>query len=159
MIDRATAADAATLARLDATCFGAEAWSEAAFVDTLASPAGRGWVLRDGDEVCGYVLLVAGGDQADLASIAVAPTRRQAGLGGTLLDHALAAARAEGIREVFLEVRVSNEAALALYRSRGFSVIGCRRAYYRHPVEDARCLKVRLTGTGGSPGERAHRFI
>ena len=42
---------------------------------------------------------------------------------------------------MFLEVRESNVAARALYASRGFSAVGRRRGYYRHPVEDALVLR------------------
>jgi hypothetical protein len=40
------------------------------------------------------------------------------------------ASRAE-VREIFLEVRPSNEAALALYRKKGFHHIAERPAYYQ----------------------------
>ena len=42
-----------------------------------------------------------------------------------------------GMKEIFLEVRISNLAALAMYRNLGFSVKGIRKDYYSEPTEDA----------------------
>ena len=55
---------------------------------------------------------------------------RGSGLGGDLLDAALAAARVREIRKIDLEVFAGNEPAIALYRSRGFDVEGTRREHY-----------------------------
>ena len=54
-------------------------------------------------------------------------------------------ARELGIRNLYLEVRVSNERAVGLYERRGFLEIGRRRDYYQRPREDARVLLKRLT--------------
>ena len=54
-----------------------------------------------------------------------------------LLGELIATCRARGVREVGLEVRASNAAAQALYRTHGFRLTGLRRDYYRRPDEDA----------------------
>jgi ribosomal-protein-alanine N-acetyltransferase len=46
------------------------------------------------------------------------------------------------VAQLFLEVRTSNDAARALYASRGFVPVGRRRAYYRDPLEDALVLRL-----------------
>jgi ribosomal-protein-alanine N-acetyltransferase len=53
-----------------------------------------------------------------------------------MLREILTAARGAGARRMFLEVRPSNTAALALYASEGFVEIGRRPRYYR--VRDGR---------------------
>jgi ribosomal-protein-alanine N-acetyltransferase len=53
------------------------------------------------------------------------------------------AGRELGAREMFLEVGEKNEAALALYRGRGFSLVGRRAAYYRHHDVPADALVMR----------------
>ena len=55
---------------------------------------------------------------------------------------------------MFLEVRASNETALALYVRRGFHQVGVRRHYYDQPREDARVLPLTLvsSGSGGPRG-------
>lgn len=73
---------------------------------------------------------------SELESIVIHPGARNRGLGGRLLDSLLLLASAcAGIMR--LEVRASNAAAIALYRSRGFRQNGRRPAYYRTPSEDA----------------------
>lgn len=65
----------------------------------------------------------------ELLNLAVDPQWRRRGVGNALVS-ALPAGR------VFLEVRESNPAALALYGNNGFTVCGRRRRYYQSPVED-----------------------
>ncbi|MDU0968805.1 MAG: ribosomal protein S18-alanine N-acetyltransferase [Actinomycetaceae bacterium] len=155
-IAEAVPSDAAALAAFDARVFGPEGWGERAFADAIASDAESVWILRDAaDQIVGVVCLTILGDQADLASLAVAPDHRRAGVGRHLLDHALDAARAAGVREVFLEVRASNDAARALYTQRGFTVIDVRRRYYRLPTEDALVMRARLTPAVGPVGAEA----
>jgi len=87
--------------------------------------------------VIAYLVLWFAADEAELADVAVAEDHRGRGLGRLLVGHAVDRARARGAGSLFLEVRASNERALALYRSRGFHVISVRRGYYSRPREDA----------------------
>lgn len=141
-------ADAAALGRLERQCFS-DPWSEAAFVEALqgdelltlvaAPPSAEADTTPVGYLVARRVL-----DGAEILNLAVAPARRGAGLGGRLLARALGELGGAGVREVFLEVRESNTAAQALYRARGFAVVGRRRGYYRGPEEDALVLRCPL---------------
>jgi ribosomal-protein-alanine N-acetyltransferase len=56
---------------------------------------------------------------------------------GKLIDRWILWAREQGVTDLALEVRVSNEAAMGLYRRFGFVEQGRRRGYYERPVEDA----------------------
>ena len=58
-----------------------------------------------------------------------------------LVRAVLAAAARRGVREVFLEVRVSNTCAQKLYERHGFTEVGRRRNYYLEPVEDALVMR------------------
>lgn len=89
----------------------------------------------------GYVLVMVVIDESEILNIAVDPAVRGASLGGSLLDAGMTEARSRGAKEIFLEVRESNEAALRLYSSRGFEAVSRRRKYYRTPVEDALVLR------------------
>ncbi len=95
-------------------------------------------------KVVGHGVLWLLGVDGELANLAVAPDARGRGRGGRFLDALMAEAKERGVRTLFLEVRDSNEPALALYRSRGFMEIHRRRGYYRRPVEDARVLMTEL---------------
>ena len=90
--------------------------------------------------VAGYAVLWCFGDQGELANIAVAPGCRGRGLGARLLAAVLDTAREQGVEELFLEVRDSNERAIAMYERRGFEVLGRRVGYYDRPREDARVM-------------------
>jgi ribosomal-protein-alanine N-acetyltransferase len=96
--------------------------------------------VRD-DEVLGYSIAWQIADEAELANLAVAPAARGAGIGRALLDDLLQAIETRGGATVYLEVRESNEAAKALYRSRGFEEVGRRKGYYNRPPEDAVILR------------------
>jgi ribosomal-protein-alanine N-acetyltransferase len=69
-------------------------------------------------------------DEAHLLDVAVAGKRHGTGLGRHLLDTLCARAKEMGAESVLLEVRPSNERALAVYRRYGFAEIGRRKGYY-----------------------------
>ena len=82
--------------------------------------------------------------QAELETIVVAPAVRRKGVGATLLRAMTDELTLAGAAAVTLEVRDSNRAALALYRSLGFNESGRRRGYYVDPVEDAVMMRLSL---------------
>jgi ribosomal-protein-alanine N-acetyltransferase len=79
-------------------------------------------------------------DELHINNLAVLPAYRRAGIGASLLTHALDEGARMGARRATLEVRRSNEAARQLYERFGFSVVGVRQGYYSNPVEDALVL-------------------
>jgi len=84
---------------------------------------------------------VAAGE-AHILNLCVDPKYRELGYGERLLDEILKRARNLEVREIFLEVRPSNEKAIALYRKKGFRQIASRPAYYQASAgrEDAAVL-------------------
>ncbi|MBW3637768.1 MAG: ribosomal protein S18-alanine N-acetyltransferase, partial [Armatimonadetes bacterium] len=84
-----------------------------------------------GDAV-GYLIGWIVGDEAELARIGVLPEFRGRGDAKKLLDVALEVWRKRGAARVWLEVRESNAAALGLYQSRGFQIVGKRANYYEN---------------------------
>jgi [ribosomal protein S18]-alanine N-acetyltransferase len=73
----------------------------------------------------------------ELENLVVSDSWRRQGIGKMLLDKFIAAAKTEGGKTVFLEVRESNAAARGLYESCGFVENGRRQRYYKEPAEDA----------------------
>ena len=126
MIRRATADDAAAIASLDATLFGADAWSVEQVLEELTGAGRSGWLAGSAGDVDGYVITWDNGDVVDLQRIAVHPARQRSGLATELLEAALA-----DVDRMLLEVAEDNEAALAFYRRRGFVEIVRRPRYYR----------------------------
>lgn len=101
-----------------------------------------------GIEICGYAVLMPVLEEAELLNIGVAAGRQRKGLGRAMLREMLDAARNKNMRRVYLEVRPSNAAAIALYRSAGFAEIGVRRGYYQNAngSEDALLMACDLKG-------------
>jgi ribosomal-protein-alanine N-acetyltransferase len=82
--------------------------------------------------------------EGHISTIASHPELRRCKLGEWMMLGMLAQARDTGVSEMTLEVRVSNDAAIALYTSLGFIEVGLRKKYYAstwtQPAEDALLL-------------------
>jgi ribosomal-protein-alanine N-acetyltransferase len=128
------------LAVIERRCFG-DPWSEASFREALRASWSFGLLAEDADGIIGYVIAREAAGSGEILNLAVDPPLRRRGIAGALLEAALAALRRRGAQEVYLEVRVSNEVAQALYRRAGFLAVGRRRGYYRNPAEDALVLR------------------
>ncbi|GGK65316.1 ribosomal protein S18-alanine N-acetyltransferase [Ornithinimicrobium pekingense] len=149
----ATWRDLSAMARLEAACFPHDAWSEATFWSELAERPHRSyWVATDGggpeEPLVGYAGVSTVDDVAEVMTLAVDPGRRGCGLGARLLDLLHARAHDAGSTAVLLEVRADNEAARALYGTRGYRVAHTRRGYYRSagggPAVDALVMRKEL---------------
>ncbi|MDR0520035.1 MAG: ribosomal protein S18-alanine N-acetyltransferase [Clostridiales Family XIII bacterium] len=87
--------------------------------------------------VAGYGGVWVVADECHIMTIAVAPEHRQAGIGAMMFMKLMDEARLRGARRFFLEVRVSNAAAISMYEKFGFRTIDTRKAYYSDNKEDA----------------------
>lgn len=141
----ARASDLGDVTRIERESF-ADPWGNADFRSVLQSPQSIFLVAVDSvsEAVVGYAVALTVLDESEILNIAVNPSMRGRGLGGRLLDAAIAEVVARGAVAAFLEVRESNAAARALYRSRGFEELSRRRGYYRTPVEDALVLRLAM---------------
>ena len=110
-------------------------WTLGIFRDCLLAnyPA---WVLVRGGDILGYGVISLAADEAHVLNLCTAPEAQGRGHGRRLLRALLQVARGRGARRVFLEVRPSNTAAIALYHDEGFNEIGRRPRYY--PARDGR---------------------
>jgi [ribosomal protein S18]-alanine N-acetyltransferase len=79
-------------------------------------------------------------DEAHITLLAVDPAYRGQGLGQALLYALLVAAWRRNLEWATLEVRVSNQMAIQLYKKFGFEAVGQRRGYYQDKGEDALIL-------------------
>lgn len=110
-----------------------EPWTPRAFADLLTMPGAAGLLaLADGEPI-GLVLWQIAADEAEVLTICTLPGRRRAGAGRHLLAAAIGAMQAAGVRRLFLEVAVDNDAAIGLYRAFGFTDEGRRPRYYQGP--------------------------
>ena len=97
-----------------------------------------------GDILAGFCLSWVLFDEGHIADFAVHPRFRRKGVGGGLLDAALEEMAKRGGRNIWLEVRLGNRVAQALYRSRGFVPAGLRKNYYTDNGEDALVMQLTL---------------
>ena len=140
LVDRATPIDARLMATIHASCF-ARPWDEAAMAQFIVGPDTLcliASVVDDSGAVsAGLLIARKAADEAELLTLAVVPACRRMGLGRSLLHTAMAALRASGTKQLFLEVEEGNEAAIALYRSLGAAEVGKRKGYYEHGADAA----------------------
>lgn len=118
-------------------------WTLKNFEDALVAGYDA-WVLRQDAELLGFCIAMQAPDVAHILVIAVAREHQRQGYAHQLLEQITRSAQAQSAEGLLLEVRPSNDAALAFYAREGFNQIGVRRAYYpagRGEREDAYVLK------------------
>jgi len=103
------------------------------------------WVLKSPTTSApvAFALAWSVADELHLLDVASHPEHRRKGHARALVSELLSHARREHKRLVLLEVRQSNQSAIALYRGLGFETTGVRRGYYSGTGEDA--LEMRIT--------------
>ena len=146
----ATHTDIAQILEISLSDATAAHWSAQQWVDLFDPQAPPRLILvavRPGTlpRVCGFLVALhppegSVAEPWELENIAVAASMRRQGVGRKLLKALLDAAQAEHAQRMLLEVRCSNQAALALYHSEGFRLLATRRGYYHDPIEDALVL-------------------
>lgn len=128
------------VAALEALSFS-DPWSENSVASELQNPLSLWLVAMDEDRVAGYVGSQTVVGETDMMNVAVHPDYRRKGIAAELVNALTEELKAMGSHCLTLEVRSSNEAAKKLYEKLGFSQIGRRPNYYRHPKEDALILR------------------
>jgi ribosomal-protein-alanine N-acetyltransferase len=117
-------------------------WSETTFRGLLRRHDAELVVATDDSTIIGHAVYWYVLDQGELGNVAVAPSARGRGVGAMLVNEIVMRATKRGVRELFLEVRPSNEHARHLYSKFGFAQVGRRRNYYQEPLEDALVLRL-----------------
>lgn len=138
--------DLAYVAALEAQIH-ATPWSFGNFRDALAAGYSARVGEREGRIVVFGVMMRAPGE-AQILNLSVVPDARRQGLGRALLERFMDDALRAGAEQMFLEVRISNAPAIALYASAGFEPVARRAGYYpptpRVQSEDALVMRRRL---------------
>jgi ribosomal-protein-alanine N-acetyltransferase len=113
-------------------------WSLGLFLSELAIRATRIYVVaRVGPTVVGYAGLMLTGSDGHITTVAVDPAWHRHGIGTRLLLAISRAGVAAGCTGLTLEVRMTNEAAKAMYARFGYAPAGVRKNYYSETNEDA----------------------
>ena len=158
-------------AKLEALCFSSF-WTADQFAQSWKQDWFAGYGLFRENRLLGYITLSVLAEEVEVLNIALRQEERGRGLSWPLMSFALndtlaghhlqrKGVLAQGWKNGFLEVRVGNLPARALYRSLGFTEAGLRRRYYADgenalvmtvTAEDfCRCLSRRTEGRGAEP--------
>lgn len=97
-----------------------------------------------GDQVVGFLLAWRAADELHLTDLGVTAAVRRRGIARQLIDDLRRLGREHASRVILLEVRATNEAALALYRSLAFVELDRRKRYYPDTDEDAVVMQLEL---------------
>lgn len=128
------------IAQMEKVCFS-DPWSENSVASELNNPLSLWLVAVEDQTVLGYVGSQSVLGEADVMNVAVHPDFRRRHIGQDLIERLIDLLREKNVRSLALEVRVSNESAIALYQKLGFVQVGRRPNYYRNPKEDALILR------------------
>lgn len=130
----------ARVAELERLCFSTP-WSENSIASELNNDLSLWMVALNDDIVVGYIGSQTVCGETDIMNIAVHPDWRRRGIAQILIEQLIVELKKQGSSCLTLEVRSSNEPAIALYDKLGFREVGRRPGYYRNPKEDALILR------------------
>lgn len=127
--------DIPEVAGIEASVFSMP-WSEKGFQDALKQDT-IFVVAKHGNHVVGYCGMYCSFEEGEITNVAVSPEVQNQGIGKKIISGLLKIASEKNINRIVLEVRVSNDYAIKLYRDFGFQKIGIRKGFYERPREDA----------------------
>jgi [ribosomal protein S18]-alanine N-acetyltransferase len=140
LVRAAKAEDLPEIKRLEESTASAAHWPPEAYADICRSdvPSRMMLVAENAEHrLCAFVVARIVADECELENIVVNAAESRQGIASTLLQELPQAARSQGAKRIFLEVRESNSAARGLYEKFGFHRDGERGAYYSDPIENA----------------------
>jgi [ribosomal protein S18]-alanine N-acetyltransferase len=105
-------------------------WSEGNILDSIAHGHQCQTLRGNAGQLLGYFIAMPGSQEVHLLNITVCPSHQRQGWARVMLDALHDWAREQQAQWVWLEVRVSNTRAIAIYESYGFRRVGLRKAYY-----------------------------
>lgn len=121
-------------------------WPKRAYKDEMyKNPFAKLFVVEDEGKIVGYCDLWITFETAQVATIGVVRNKRRQGIAQMMIDKMVELATKAQCDNISLEVRVSNEAAINLYKKNGFEIANIRRMYYSNG-EDAYLM---IKGLGG----------
>lgn len=119
-------------------------WNRQAFLQEIVNPISHLWAVTTYGTLVGYVCFWIVDNVVQILNIAVHPKLRGQGLGYRLIKEVIEEGISRNVNQVWLEVRVSNQAARGLYKKVGFEEVGLRPRYYTDTNEDAITMSLAL---------------
>lgn len=131
-----TKEDVYGIEEIEKECFSVP-WTRDGIESELSNENARFFVAEYMGETAGYLGMHIVLDECYIANIAVREKFRRRGIANGLLQAGEDKAKEENCVFISLEVRVSNEKAVALYKKRGYNEVGERKNFYSEPTENA----------------------
>lgn len=126
---------------IENACFS-QPWTDTGFFTFLIRDDTLFLVAEEKEVILGYAGIVMVPEDGDITNVAVKEESRGKGVGRSLVSALAKESKSRGVNNIFLEVRQSNDPAIRLYRSLGFTDVGVRKNYYEKPTEDAIIMKL-----------------
>lgn len=120
-------------------CSHIKPWNKEMFLNSCKNKFVSFKVILENHTVAGYCIYSVIADEAEILNITVAPKYRRQSFAKKMLEYVEQKAAQSKVKNIFLEVRESNSAAINLYLSLGFKQFGSRTKYYGS--EDAKLLR------------------
>lgn len=128
--------DIGDIVKIEQACFSTP-WTMEGFLDSLGLNYAVFVVAEENGKLLGYGGIYFTAEEGEITNVAVAATERRRGVADAILKQIDIEAKNRKVSKIFLEVRVSNEAAIQLYKKHGYQLQGTRKNFYRLPQEDA----------------------
>ncbi len=130
--------------QLEQKCFD-DPWTKKMFESEIDNRVSVYIAARDKetDRIVGFGGVWTVLDCADITDIAVDADYRRCGLGAEIMRLLIRICADRGVKTVNLEVKTTNDAAIALYKKMGFRRCGLRKRYY-HNRDDAALMALEI---------------
>ena len=137
-ISNLEANDIEDVVKIEAEAFGEHHWSKSAFYDEINNNLAKYYAAKTPNgELVGYAGAWHILDEGHITTIAVKKSHLRKHIGEAIIVKILEDCYENDVKYLTLEVRVSNEPAIALYTKYGFNSLGTRKGYYQDNNEDA----------------------
>lgn len=94
-------------------------------------------LYEENDNILGFITFDLLQDRSEILDIIVHINHRQQGFGQKLLDKSLEFMKDKNIKNISLEVKVTNKEAINFYKKNGFKITTTRKQYYESGTVDA----------------------
>ncbi len=107
-------------------------WNYQIFKSELENPNSIYFIIKENDEICGFIGILQVLDTADIMNIVIKKSYRGRGLSKILLEYIINYCKENNIKKINLEVSSKNIVAINLYKKYGFEEVGYRKNYYKN---------------------------
>ncbi len=142
-IEKAQEVDIEGIAQLEKEIFSLP-WSKEGLLESFQNPSYVFLVAKEktttrmeSEKICAYVGMYEVVGEGFITNVCVHPSYRKKGIATQLINVLGEIAAQKGLEVISLEVRVSNEPAIHMYKKIGFCEGGIRKKFYEKPSEDA----------------------